>query len=71
MDTVELSRWRLLPAGKLYRSSRVIRYETGKPETADLVRPATQYVAEDNSILAFKLLSLKAGDTHEITWHYR
>ena len=30
----------------------------------------TQYLSEDSTILAFKLLSLKAGYTYEITWYY-
>lgn len=70
-ETVELTRWLLLPEGKEYRSFRFIRYQTGKPETAEDVRVATEYLAEDFTILAFKLLALKAGYTYEITWFYR
>ena len=58
-ETVKLSRWLLLPQGKEYRSFNLIRYETGKPETAQHVDVVTRYVAEDFTILAFKLLSLK------------
>src|SRR5262245_41329760 len=70
-ETVELSRWLLLPQGKEYRSFNLIRYQTEKPETAEHVDVVTRYVAEDFTILAFKLLSLKAGYTYEITWFYR
>jgi len=70
-ETVKLSRWLLLPQGKEYRSFNLIRYETGKPETAQHVDVVTRYVAEDFTILAFKLLSLKTGYTYEITWFYR
>jgi hypothetical protein len=70
-ETAELSRWLLLPRGKEYRSYQLIRYETGKPEVAEKVNVATAYMANDFSILAFKLLSLKAGYTYEITWYYR
>jgi hypothetical protein len=70
-ETVELTRWLLLPQGTEYRSFDLIRYQTGKPETAEHVDVVTRYVAEDFTILAFKLLSLKAGYTYEITWFYR
>ena len=33
-DTVELTRWLLLPQGKQYRTFQLIRYQTGKPETS-------------------------------------
>lgn len=67
-ETVELSRWLLMPEGEEYRSFQVIRYQTGKPETSENVKIVTQYVAEDHTILAFKLLSLNGGYTYEITW---
>jgi predicted acylesterase/phospholipase RssA len=69
-ETVELSRWLLLPQGKAYRSFQLIRYETGKPETAENVKVVTEYLADDFTILAFKLLALKSGYTYEITWFY-
>ena len=37
------------------------------PET---VRPVSQFLADDHTILAFKLLALKPGYTHEVTWFY-
>jgi predicted acylesterase/phospholipase RssA len=70
-ETVELSRWILLPQGTGYRTFQLIRYETGKPETAEHVKVVTQYVGGDFTMLAFKLLALKAGYTYEITWFYR
>jgi hypothetical protein len=70
-DTVELSRWLLLPEGREYRTFQLIRYETRKPEAIENVKVVTQYVAEDYTILAFKLLSLMAGYTYEITGFYR
>jgi len=70
-ETVELSRWLLLPQGTEYRTFQLIRYETGKPETAEHVKVVTEYRADDFTILAFKLLALKAGYTYEITWFYR
>jgi hypothetical protein len=70
-ETVEVTRWLLLPQGKEYRNWQLVRYQTGKPEIAENVKVVTEYLAEDYTILAFKLLSLKAGYTYEITWTYR
>jgi len=35
------------------------------------VKIVSEYLADDYTILAFKLLSLKAGYTYELTWLYR
>jgi hypothetical protein len=69
-ETVELSRWLLLPHGREYRTFQLIRYKTGHPETAENVDVVTRYLADDYTILAFKLLSLEAGYTYENTWFY-
>jgi predicted acylesterase/phospholipase RssA len=69
-DTVELTRWLLLPQGKQYRTFQLIRYQMGKPETSESVKAVSEYLADDYTILAFKLLSLKAGYTYELTWSY-
>jgi len=71
VETVELTRWLLLPEGKQFREYRLIQYETGKPETSEDVKVVTRYLAEDYSILAFKMLALKPGYTYELTWFYR
>ena len=34
-ETAEVTRWFLMPEGKEYRSFRILRYKTGKPETAE------------------------------------
>jgi hypothetical protein len=70
-ETVELSRWLLMPQGREYREFQLIRYQTGKPDTAEKAPIVTEYLADDYTILAFKLLSLKPGYTYEITWFYR
>ena len=49
----------------------MIRYKTGKPEATENVKVVTEYLADDYTILAFKLLSVEAGYTYEITWYYR
>lgn len=71
VETVELNRWLLLPEGKEFRDYRLIRYEMGKPETTEDVPVVTRYLADDYSILAFKLLALKPGYTYELTWYYQ
>ena len=70
-ETVELIRWLLLPEGTEFHDYRLVRYEMGKPETAEEVKVVHRHLADDNSILAFKLLALKAGYTYELTWFYR
>jgi predicted acylesterase/phospholipase RssA len=70
-DTAEVTRWFLLPRGKEYRSFRIVRWETGKPDKVEPVRIVNEYLADDSTILAFKLLSVKAGYTHEVTWFYK
>jgi predicted acylesterase/phospholipase RssA len=71
VETVELTRWLLLPEATEFREYRLIRYETGKPETAEEVKAVTRYLSSDYSVLAFKLLALKPGYTYELTWFYR
>ena len=70
-DTAEVTRWFLLPRGKEYRSFRVVRWERGKPEKVEPVKIVNEYLADDSTILAYKLLSVKAGYTHEVTWLYK
>jgi hypothetical protein len=69
--TAELTMWILLPAGKEYKSWRIVRHPQGKPQDVERVRVVTEYLAEDFTILAFKLLSLKPGYMHEVQWFYK
>jgi predicted acylesterase/phospholipase RssA len=70
-ETAELTTWILMPKGREYRNFRISRHETGKPEKSESVRVVTEYLAEDFTILAFKLLALKPGWTYAITWLYK
>jgi hypothetical protein len=70
-ETAEPTTWVLMPEGLEYRSFRIIRYEKGKPERVEAVKVVTEYLAEDFTILAFKLLALKPGYTYEVSWSYR
>ena len=70
-DTAEITRWFLLPEGREYRDYKIIRYQTGKPAPAEPAKITTEYLAEDFTILAFKMLAAKAGYTYEVTWHYK
>ena len=71
VDTAEVTRWFMLPSGKEYRSYRICRWETGKPDKVEPVKVVNEYLADDSTILAYKLVSVKAGYTHEITWFYK
>lgn len=71
VETAELTRWLLLPEGRKFHDYRLLRYETTKPDQVEQVDVVTRYLAADYSILAFKLLALKAGYTYELTWYYQ
>jgi hypothetical protein len=67
----ELTRWILMPEGREYKRHRLLRYEKGKPGTREVFKFATEYLKEDYSILAFKLLALEPGYVYELTWYYK
>jgi hypothetical protein len=69
--TAELTRWILMPVGREYKSHRLVRYEKGKPEAMEVFKFATEYLATNHSILAFKLLALDPGYVYELTWYYK
>jgi predicted acylesterase/phospholipase RssA len=71
VDALEVTRWFLLPSGKEYRSYQILRYEAEKPRTAEVVKGLTDYMVDDPSIIAFKMASVKAGYTFEVTWFYK
>ena len=70
-ETLELSRWILMPEGRQYSSFQITRYRIGHPELPENVRLMTEYLAEDRTILAFKLLMPDPGYTYEVTWFYQ
>ena len=70
-ETAELTRWILMPEGREYSSFHIIRYRTGQPQFPENVNVVTEYLAEDRSILAFKLLAVDPGYTYEVSWSYR
>jgi hypothetical protein len=70
-ETGELMTWLLMPRGKEYRSFSISRHQTGKPETAEPFRPVTGYLADDSTIIAFKLVSLDPGWTYQVRWVYK
>jgi hypothetical protein len=71
VDTAEVSRWFLMPKRKEYKDCRIVRYPTGEPEGVESVKVVSEYLTEHSTILAYKLLSVKAGYTYEITWFYK
>jgi predicted acylesterase/phospholipase RssA len=70
-DPAEVTRWILLPRGREYESFEVLRYEAGKPATAEVVKGFTEVLAGDPTIIAYKMASVKAGYTFEVTWFYK
>jgi hypothetical protein len=70
-DAPEVTRWFLLPRGREYQSYQIVRYKTGEPRTAEVVKGLTDYMVDDPSIIAFNMASVKAGYTFEVTWFYK
>jgi hypothetical protein len=71
VESYEVSTWVLLPKGKEYGDFRLIRWQTVAPGATEDVELVSQYLAEDSTILAFKLLALKPGSTYKLTWQYK
>jgi hypothetical protein len=71
VDALEFTPWLLLPRGEEYRSYQILRYETGKPDTAEVVKGLTDYMVDDAVIIAFIMAMVKAGYTYEITWLHK
>lgn len=69
-DTSELAQWVLMPKGYRYKDYHYVYYKRDHPETAIQGKFFTQYLADDSTVLAFKLLSLDPGHDHEILWNY-
>jgi hypothetical protein len=69
--TAELTTWILMPRRKEYQSWRITRHEVGKPEKKEPVRVVTEYLADDYTILSFKLLALDPGWIYEVRWVYK
>ena len=67
--TAELTLWILLPSGEEYKSWRLIRYRPETPHHVERVKVVTEYLADDYTILAFKLLSLKPDYIYEVQWY--
>jgi hypothetical protein len=70
-ETAEVTRWVLLPKGSEYRNFRIIRYQTAAPDKVEDVKIVTEYLADDYTSLAFKLLAVDGGYTYEVTWYYK
>jgi predicted acylesterase/phospholipase RssA len=70
-EVAELTMWILMPEGREYQSFGIVRQETGKPENVEDWKVVTEYLADDYSILAFKLLALKPGYTYVVSWLYK
>ena len=69
--TAEMIRWFLLPEGKKYRSFRIVRYPKDNPEKLEQVKVVSEYLANDSTILAYKLLSADVGYVYDLTWFYQ
>ena len=71
VDVAEVTRWFMMPRDKEYRSFRVLEYPTGEPAKSKPIRIVSEFLSEDSTILAYKLLAVKGGYTHEVEWFYK
>lgn len=70
-ETAELSQWVLMPKGRDFKRYRYVFYKKGEPGTAKEGVFTTEYLSDDSTVLAFKILSLEPGYDHEIFWDYK
>jgi predicted acylesterase/phospholipase RssA len=70
-EVAELTTWILMPEHEEYTDFRILRHKTDEPEKLEPFKPVTEYLAEDYSILAFKLVGLKHGYTYNVIWNYK
>jgi predicted acylesterase/phospholipase RssA len=70
-STAELTLWILMPLDREYKSWGIVRYPKAKPQNVERVKPVTEYLADNYSILAFKLLSVKPDHIYEVQWLYK
>jgi predicted acylesterase/phospholipase RssA len=71
VETAESTTWVLMPRGREYGNFQITRREAGKASKTERWRPVTEYLADDYTILAFKLLSLEPGWVYEVRWTYK
>ena len=71
VDTAEVTRWFFMPVGKEYETFRLFQYEVDRPERIEQITPVTEYLAQDHTVIGYKLLLLKARIGHEVQWSYR
>ena len=71
VDVAEVTRWFMMPLGREYKDFRVLEYPTGEPEKALRIKLVNEYLPENKRILAYKLLGVRAGLTHEVEWFYK
>ncbi|MGH7185984.1 MAG: hypothetical protein ACREIB_06895, partial [Pseudomonadota bacterium] len=69
--TAELTSWILMPYRKEYRDFRIVRFQTESRGQVEAVKLVSEYLSDDSTVIAFKLLALKPGYTYEVSWSYK
>ena len=73
-DTAQLGMWILMPTGKSYTSWLLTRTHAQtaaeKPGEVEAVKPVQEFGQYDPTIIGFQLVSLKPGDSYEVSWTY-
>ena len=70
-NTAEITRWFSMPRGREYRDFRIYQYDPAFPDKGEYIKPVTEYLPEDATILAYKLLQRRGGTGHLVQWSYK
>ncbi len=70
-ETEMFTIWLLMPPGRQFENTDVVRYAIGKAASPEPIVPANGLTSEDGRILSFTLLSLKPGFRYEFRWTFR
>ena len=74
-DTAQLGMWILMPTGKSYTSWMLTRTHAQtaaeKPSEVEAVKPVQEFGVYDPTIIGFQLVSLKPGESYEVSWTYQ
>jgi hypothetical protein len=50
---------------------RLFEFQVGKPATIEQVTPVTEFLAQDYTIIGYKLQLLEGGTGHEVQGSYK
>lgn len=70
-ETEMLTVWLLMPAGRQFDSTDVVRHGVGEASSPEPIAPVNELISGDGKILSFTLLSVEPGFRYEFRWTFR